>query len=151
MKQCTKCGIKKQLKEFPKAYDGRKGGREAACKVCRATKRRERWKHNKQNNKTKFTENNRKWQLKSMYGITKNEYDSLLEQTNGHCPICNKRFAMKKGVSKHGPVVDHNHSNGKIRGIVCSLCNVGLGYFQDNPEVLQNAINYLNCNSYTAP
>lgn len=77
-------------------------------------------------------------QLKK-YGIDIIEYEYLLHKQKGRCAICKKDLA--KG--KRRPHVDHDHSNGAIRGILCNLCNIGLGMFHDNTRLLAGAIVYL--------
>jgi len=78
--------------------------------------------------------------IKSVYGITKDEWNSIMESQNHKCAICgfsdtkNKRFF---------PLVDHCHKSQKVRGILCMTCNSGLGSFKDNIELLKNAISYL--------
>jgi hypothetical protein len=73
------------------------------------------------------------------YGMTPEEYDALLEAQNGVCAICKKPEKTKRGVLH----VDHDHSTGKNRALLCSLCNPGLGCFQDSPELLEAAKVYL--------
>ena len=70
------------------------------------------------------------------YGLSLIEYNQLLENTK-ICPICNDSF------NKNPPVVDHDHISGKIRGIICRMCNSGLGFFRENIDLLLNAIEYL--------
>ena len=60
----------------------------------------------------------------------------MFEKQEGKCAICGSKD------EKH-LCVDHSHENGKIRKLLCENCNKGLGYFRDNPLVLENAINYL--------
>jgi len=55
------------------------------------------------------------------------------------CPICKK--VTISGISK--VVLDHNHHNGKVRGYLCESCNTGIGRFDDNPEIVLNAIKWL--------
>ena len=55
------------------------------------------------------------------------------------CPICKKTTIS--GISKI--VLDHNHHNGKVRGYLCESCNTGIGRFDDDPKIVQNAINWL--------
>ena len=62
-----------------------------------------------------------------------------LNQINS-CAICEKEIS---GKGKH---IDHDHTDGKIRGILCSSCNRGLGRFYDNPRLLRLAANYLQSN-----
>ena len=75
--------------------------------------------------------------LKRTYGISLEEYESLLESQDNVCKIC-----KTEKIGKH-LAVDHDHKTGKIRGILCENCNRGLGMFKDSPELLQNAIQYL--------
>jgi len=68
------------------------------------------------------------------YGKTKEWYD---EEVKKGCAICKTNLTNKK---VH---IDHCHSSGKVRGILCELCNKGLGQFKDNINSLENAIIYL--------
>lgn len=80
---------------------------------------------------------NRIKRTKSKYGYNTNIL-SMESQQKGKCAICCK----EKGI--HGLVVDHDHKSGKVRGLLCNSCNKALGFFQDDIEILTNAINYLN-------
>lgn len=79
------------------------------------------------------------------YRINFVEYEKLFENQNGLCAICNNPEEAK--FRKTGNIkvlaVDHCHTTGKIRGLLCSHCNLALGQFKDNIEVLNNAIQYL--------
>lgn len=82
--------------------------------------------------------NERKRSLKYKYELTLSDYEAMLVSQNNVCEICGlvddeKRLA-----------IDHDHKTGTVRGLLCQKCNVGLGYFKDNTELLQNAIVYLN-------
>jgi len=84
-------------------------------------------------------EQNRKYNIQK-YGITIDEYDALLEAQDGCCAVCGTLYPGKQGRF----CVDHDHTTGKIRGLLCATCNLGLGHFQDDVERLQLAIDYLN-------
>ena len=81
----------------------------------------------------------RKHQLKIKYGITLEDFITLLIEQDGRCAICKSR--------DRGPeiswAVDHDHKTGKVRGLLCSGCNHGVGNFKDNPDLLIAAANYL--------
>lgn len=63
----------------------------------------------------------------------------MLKTQGGRCAICPKKVSLDgKALS-----VDHCHTSGKIRGLLCSECNRGIGYFTDNPELLEAAAAYL--------
>ena len=69
------------------------------------------------------------------YGLTFESYREMLEKANGVCEICedwSKRL-----------IVDHDHETDKNRGLLCDSCNLGLGHFQDEIEILRSAIIYL--------
>jgi hypothetical protein len=84
-------------------------------------------------------ENKKSLLLKRNYGISLDEYNEILNKQKGCCKICDKHYStFKKALA-----VDHDHSTGKIRGLLCNHCNRGLGYFFDNLKLLENAINYL--------
>jgi len=84
-------------------------------------------------------ERNRKQQV-SLYGLTIEQYDDILKKQNYVCAICGK---SEKNSSKSVLSIDHNHTTGKVRGLLCDSCNRGLGYFYDNVSFLNNAIDYL--------
>ena len=72
---------------------------------------------------------------KSMYGISPQAYTEMLYSQGGACAIC--------GEVKTKYVVDHNHKNGKVRGILCHACNVGIGNLKDSSEILEKAAEYI--------
>jgi hypothetical protein len=79
------------------------------------------------------------------YGIkfTIEEYNTLLDEQNHCCAICRRHVSeLTKALS-----LDHNHETGKTRGLLCHRCNLGIGKFEDDPEILQAATDYLK--SYT--
>lgn len=71
---------------------------------------------------------------KCRYGITEEQYLDLFNKQNGKCAIC-----LVQNVRD----IDHCHSSGRIRGLLCNPCNVLLGLAKDNPEVLRLAADYL--------
>lgn len=104
------------------------------CKSC-AIKETQAWyKDNKD-----VAKNTR---LLANYGISLNEYKARLLAQDYKCPLCSKSFS-EGAFGPDSPVVDHCHTNGHVRGIICNECNRGLGYFRDNPEALMNAVQYL--------
>src|ERR1051325_379040 len=80
-------------------------------------------------------------QLFRRYGLRMEDWDRLLESQNGLCAICKEPFEI--GSSGKHPVVDHCHKTGKIRGLLHSNCNTGLGMFKDDVIKLRAAIEYL--------
>lgn len=81
--------------------------------------------------------------LKNNYNITLDDYFIILKEQDGKCAICNATESSHKNKTLS---VDHCHTTGKIRGLLCHHCNAGLGQFRDNIEVLKNAIKYLKNN-----
>jgi Recombination endonuclease VII len=76
--------------------------------------------------------------LQTNYGITLEDYNLFLEQQSEKCKICNKNCPTGKSLA-----VDHNHETGKVRGLLCKNCNIGLGMFFDNLDFLEFAVLYL--------
>lgn len=82
-------------------------------------------------------------ELKYKYGISLEEYDILFQKQNGVCAICGKNKKEQRGKRNDCLSIDHDHKTGKIRGLLCSTCNWGLGQFRDDPLLLLKAIEYL--------
>ena len=78
------------------------------------------------------------------FGIDLMEYRRLLEQQNGKCAICCSEIGDAMGNRLY---VDHDHISGKVRGLLCSKCNFGLGNFNDDAELMRKAIKYLEENN----
>lgn len=84
----------------------------------------------------RIKQHERKYGLKRKFGITVEDYDSLLVAQNGQCAVC----LSESDTTLH---VDHDHTTGAIRGLLCSQCNTGLGLFYDDVDRLRQAIRYL--------
>jgi hypothetical protein len=103
------------------------------CLPCCAIRAREYRKANPKKIKSqKF-----KHRLKYQFGITPEIYNDLLLKQSGVCAICNK--------SPNGKLlaVDHDHTTGKVRGLLCNDCNLGLGQLGDTTEAIEKVLNYL--------
>ena len=120
-KVCTKCKVEKPLDEFYRNKK-QKDGRRARCKECYYAPEQEAARN-----------------LKARYGITLAEYDTMLEQQGGCCKVCGTADSGGKGRFH----VDHNHTTGKVRGLLCNGCNIGIGHLKDSPDVLLKAAAYL--------
>lgn len=79
----------------------------------------------------------KEYELRRMFGISLAEYEKMLAEQDGKCAICGQEdqwFSL---------AVDHCHGTNRIRGLLCSQCNRGLGLFRDNPDYLDRAADYL--------
>jgi hypothetical protein len=72
------------------------------------------------------------------FGITPGAYLLLLLRQGKVCAICESDDWGHKG-----PMIDHCHSSGRVRGVLCHSCNVGIGHLRDNPATLRSAAAYL--------
>lgn len=137
MKICSRCKIEKNEEEFYKNKTTR-DGLCCECKACRSRISKEFFVKYYLKKPYNYEEDkNRK--LKYTYGISLEIYKELLESQNGKCAICGtnstgKRFAFH---------VDHDHKTGKVRGLLCSNCNSGIGNLRDDISLLEKAIEYL--------
>lgn len=135
-KICVMCDTLKPLDEFHHYVNHGKKRAFSYCKPC-SNKRR---KDDRKNNPEKTRLSYRNSSLKSLYGITTDEYDILLEKQNGVCAGCG-RIRGTDGRRLH---VDHHHDTGVIRGLLCNMCNRAIGMVSDNPEILKNLYTYLS-------
>lgn len=128
MKRCAKCGEEKPLDQFHRQPSGPQG-RHSYCKACANRLQRECRKR-----KPYPPEKRRELNYKARYGLEEWQVRNLLEHQKGLCAICGK--PPKK------PCVDHDHETGRVRGILCHRCNIGLPYVEDI-EYRSSAIVYL--------
>ena len=82
--------------------------------------------------------------LRKNYGVSIEWYEEKLKEQNGVCAICNKPESVKIKGKLLKLSVDHCHSKGDARGLLCTACNRGLGLFKDDVEVIKSAIKYLS-------
>ena len=90
-----------------------------------------------------YPRNWKDWDLQRNFGIGLHEYGKMLVSQNGKCAICKQEETEKRNGNIKSLAVDHNHSTGKVRGLLCSSCNTALGKFKEDVEILKNAISYL--------
>lgn len=89
--------------------------------------------------KEKAKERARISRLGKKFGLTVEDYNSLLLSQNGSCAICHGCNTNSKRLA-----VDHCHTTGKVRGLLCDSCNLGLGMFKDRLNILSSAMDYIN-------
>jgi len=77
------------------------------------------------------------------YGITVDEFLRLQEKQEGRCAICGKTPDEAHGHRSRRLYIDHCHDTGEVRGLLCSRCNVGIGYFYHSRELITRACDYL--------
>ena len=99
---------------------------ESLCKLCKFKKRKER--------DAKNPGRIRNMDLKAIYGITLEDYNAMYERQGGRCAICGAGGKL---------VVDHDHKTGKVRELLCHLCNAMIGCAREDRAILTAAIAYL--------
>jgi hypothetical protein len=77
--------------------------------------------------------------IKGFYGLTLERHAAMLKEQEGLCAICRKETRRRLDI-------DHCHKTNKVRGLLCNSCNVGLGRFKDDPDMLRRAAEYLEKN-----
>lgn len=143
-KTCSVCKLVKNTSEFHRRSSA-KDGLNSRCKACN-TMLTVAWQ---KKNRNKANANAKKWnqanpdKLKAKrikkYKISVEDFKSLLEAQNSACAICLvKQVDLPRSID-----IDHNHSTGAVRGLLCPDCNRGLGSFKDNLDCLKRAISYL--------
>lgn len=147
MRTCTECGQEKPLDSF--------WNRHYKCKPCaNAIKSRqkredpERFRAYSQTWRERNPGHARTWRL-SKYGMTAKSFDALLAAQGGACGVCGTTDPGGRNGQWH---IDHDHkccptpekSCGKcVRGLLCQSCNMALGLFRDDPDIIARAIEYV--------
>lgn len=128
-KTCIRCAKPQPLDFF---YANKNTCRPCRAEIQRASRNRKPGYHRRAN-------------LKHRYGITPEEYESILIQQNFACAICEVEISHALEYKTDRSVaVDHNHDTGEVRGILCSKCNLVLGHARENTEILYKSIVYLS-------
>lgn len=136
---CTKCNIAKPETEFHReAKNPNRNYKRSNCKSCDAEKNRKYISNpiNKLKRNTKRVE----WSRKINASFPPELFNERFIEQGNCCAICKAIIAGGRGAFH----ADHNHQTNQPRGVLCHNCNVALGNFKDNPELLQAAIEYLN-------
>lgn len=83
------------------------------------------------------------YNFKRNYGISREDYDAMLEEQNHRCKICGETERPRSDGKVLRLSVDHCHDTRQVRGLLCTKCNMGLGYYDHSIERLRSAIEYL--------
>lgn len=148
-KTCSKCGRDLPLTDFYRsnkssraAGNDRKTGKPTNrkthtkwCSICREERRKLPYGYDPQRVI--------KRRLLTAYGITELDYAEMLDAQDGLCAICGKPESRIVHGTLRRLSVDHDHTTGKVRGLLCHDCNCGLGRFKEDTESLRKAIEYL--------
>ena len=139
MKKCPRCKQEKPLAAFQK---NRKApdGLQYHCRLCRKEiDSRPEKRASDRARRIAYPDAAKDRELKARYGISLNRFRDMLTEQGGRCAICRS----EEPGSKKGWHVDHDHKTERVRGVLCSPCNVMLGHAKDDPKRLQMAAGYL--------
>lgn len=121
-RMCTRCFTAKSVDEFWIRRSAKQPSHQSWCKACQ-------WAVSKPNS--------RKHRLMKDFGLTDEDYQTMLKRQNGVCTGCGAAPTSTK------LCIDHDHVTGSIRGLLCSNCNLALGSIKDNVATLLNLAAYL--------
>lgn len=143
MKACTTCKVEKDFSQFYKSKTY-KDGYGYRCKSCDTEAR----KAYEARHPKIVKGSHRRANMLNKYGLTLEQYDEMWKNQKGCCVICSIKMTniTIDGDSRNKSntaCVDHCHRSGKVRGILCAVCNKGLGLFYDRVDLLEKAIKYL--------
>ena len=137
-----KCGKCKQIKDL-NGFGKDKRTYSGICNICKECRSKiipsARTKEARHQQYLKVKEKVREWGIVKRYGITLKQYNEMLVKQNYLCAICDKH----QSESHKGLHVDHCHDTDKIRGLLCSSCNLAIGQLKHNITILTKAIKYL--------
>ncbi len=130
LRKCKGCGLEAHTEDQLSLFASRKScnhGRRPMCKPCV--------------NKTQVSgDRQRNNSLRSLYGITLDDYNRMFAEQRGCCAIC----GIHQTETKKRLYVDHCHNSSKVRQLLCQHCNSLLGFAKDDANILAEALNYIN-------
>lgn len=136
-KRCAKCKISKPFADFSRG-NRTKNGLQSWCKACTAEC------SNAHYHRNTTPERRRENHLKYHYHLSPEAYKAMGDSQGWKCAICGDPFTESAGID-----IDHDHATGRVRALLCSNCNKGLGLFRDDPERLASAVRYLSAPTAT--
>jgi len=140
---CSSCKEEKDESLFPLAT-GKARGYAWVCKACKKSKHQA--KKASMSSEDWFLTQRRYW-LKAEYGLSLEDHNNKVKEQDHKCAICKcDETEAFKGLL----FVDHCHTTGKVRGLLCHHCNTALGKFRDSKEILSSAIDYVEKYNGTA-
>ena len=134
MKQCIECGETKSLSEY-NFTNGKKHPR-SRCKPCQNA-------HQKKLRDARFAKDpekrdkylaDKRERRMAKYELTQDEFLAMAKAQENRCFTCHRKLKL---------YVDHNHSTGKVRALLCNRCNRVLGFLEEDPQLMQSLINYV--------
>jgi len=141
-KICSFCLIEKTVEEFSLVGRSRVV-RQPKCKTCVGCTKRKCVKVWREKNPEQNSVSDIHTKLRRKYGLEPKDFHRMFDEQLGKCMICGLTLSWAEGDKRVRPHVDHNHETGQVRSLLCLTCNTGLGMFQDNPELLTAASQYL--------
>jgi hypothetical protein len=138
-RHCCRCKNRMPLENFSRS--GGAGRLNSRCRPCHAEYTKSHYLANTDYYKEKAIRNRPARHI--AYGLTDAAFQRLLDNHSGCCGIC--------GQDVDPLVIDHDHSNGRVRGLLCGNCNRGLGFFKDTPDYLRSAAAYLEVSPTPSP
>lgn len=171
---CSRCRMQKTAEWFSPSYWGKSG---VWCRVCYAAYRRgeptperpdlpvqtcsvckreyrpmqakTKARYCSRSCKNKFSPARRAVYLVRKYGITADDYETMLIGQGGGCAFCAKRPEDQNRYSTYLHV-DHDHETGRVRGLLCGSCNLALGRLGDSPDAIRRVLTYLEAGVFAA-
>jgi hypothetical protein len=139
-RKCSDCKKLKQIRYFHKNKASRDGsGYANVCAKCFRKRNRTRVPAKRHLQYLKHKRRQLDRDLFKHYGITRDQYNEMLAKQDNLCAICGKHASD----SHKGLHVDHCHETKKVRGLLCSACNIGIGMLKHNGTILRKAMEYL--------
>lgn len=156
---CPKCNQTKPISEFSPNVRGKVGNQCKSCRAKAATRRRhadpqryrddnKRWRANnparvKDLQKQSYQKSGWQQYIAKKYGLSLADIEKMTERQGGRCYGCLRLLSEVK------PNIDHNHTTGVVRGLLCRSCNLALGFVLESPETLRRLTAYLDRNPQT--
>jgi hypothetical protein len=132
---CRRCGQDKVAGDFTWKTNG-KIAHGQKCKAC----------FNEINDTPEYRERQRDNHLKRLYGLSAEEYDTFFREQGGVCAICKQESDTTGKNSKLH--VDHDHTTGKVRGLLCYRCNVAMGFLSEDTQRIYQILDYISTHSF---